>query len=166
MSRWLYNLHNRVNKKIDVHYGVSYEDVKNRYESYRAKCTKSQDAKGCVVPLEVNSFKVASIKDCPVISKELAKKFVPLSSHIEDKYKDFLEVTKDSEKWELRNKLSSEIINKMRTENINPLKENGLPSDDELRLIMMLSSNLSIDELEKLVPLIGGFKIKKYKLIR
>ena len=59
LTRWLYDIHNMVNDKLGVPQCKipSYEEVYQRMEQYRAKCTKTTPeersnnlAKGCVVP--------------------------------------------------------------------------------------------------------------------
>jgi hypothetical protein len=61
-SRYMYNLHEAVNKMTNKKSGLSYEDVRERYEHFRARCTTPLDKKenqipeskpetGCVVPL-------------------------------------------------------------------------------------------------------------------
>ncbi len=49
LTKWLYDIHERVNKKLGKNGGVTYEDVVKRYESYRAKCDAKK--KGCSVPI-------------------------------------------------------------------------------------------------------------------
>jgi len=70
--KWLYLVHNKVNKKLGVKKVPSIQKVWNRYESYRSKCTKSPEIpdkpkKGCHDPLNgyrkkciVNVIKVDS----------------------------------------------------------------------------------------------------------
>lgn len=36
LTRWLFRVHNRVNVKLKHEYGLKYDNVKDRYESYRA----------------------------------------------------------------------------------------------------------------------------------
>lgn len=59
LTRWLYRIHNKVNKKLGVPPCdiPSYNDVSDQYESYRAKCKPTTNKarlerieKGCVVP--------------------------------------------------------------------------------------------------------------------
>ena len=60
-SRYVYNLHELVNKMLDKHSNLTYSDVRERYEHFRARCTdtepklfkftKSSKEKGCTVPL-------------------------------------------------------------------------------------------------------------------
>lgn len=57
-SRYIYNLHELVNKMLNKSSGLSYEDVRNRYENFRSRCTLDtiivktpKKEKGCTVPL-------------------------------------------------------------------------------------------------------------------
>jgi hypothetical protein len=57
LSRWLYDIHNKVNKKLEVTDIPPFEEVWNKYESLRSKCTKSPTIqekvkKGCLDPLK------------------------------------------------------------------------------------------------------------------
>lgn len=52
LVKWFWEIHNKVNNKLEDKYGdASLEDVKTRYERYRAKCATKQVARGCSVPL-------------------------------------------------------------------------------------------------------------------
>ena len=56
LTFWLYKMHNKVNRKLGVppSHWPSFEAVWKRYESYRAKCTKTvenENKKGCITPL-------------------------------------------------------------------------------------------------------------------
>ena len=71
-SRYMYDLHETVNKMLEKQSGLSYADVRERYEHFRARCVqpldkkqngganktrrnkkrkKHNDEKGCVIPL-------------------------------------------------------------------------------------------------------------------
>ena len=56
-SRYIYNLHEVVNKMLGKTSGLSYCDVRERYEHFRARCTtdtikvKPSKEKGCTEPL-------------------------------------------------------------------------------------------------------------------
>ena len=62
-SRYVYNLHELVNKMLHKKSGLSYCDVRERYENFRAHCvddkkkiftfkkTRKQKEKGCTTPL-------------------------------------------------------------------------------------------------------------------
>ena len=54
-SRWIFRFHNEVNKATGKHAEPSYEAIRERYEFYRAKCSKkkprtSKYEAGCVDP--------------------------------------------------------------------------------------------------------------------
>ena len=60
LVEWLWRIHNKVNQKLGVHYcDASLEELKTRYESYRAKCKALtpderiiNSEKGCVIPAD------------------------------------------------------------------------------------------------------------------
>lgn len=47
-SLYIYKLHEIVNKMLGKNSGLSYEDVRERYEHFRARCTKSIKSIKCV----------------------------------------------------------------------------------------------------------------------
>ena len=51
LSRWVYELHEHINGMLGKKSGLSYEDVRDRYENFRARClnkeTKPKKEKGC-----------------------------------------------------------------------------------------------------------------------
>ncbi len=59
LSKWLYNLHEEINRMLGKKSGLTYEDVKLRYEMFRARCLtkkpvvpkKTKKESGCVKPL-------------------------------------------------------------------------------------------------------------------
>jgi len=55
-SRYIYDLHEVVNKMLNKKSGLTYEEVRERYEHFRARCASGiippvNAEKGCVVPL-------------------------------------------------------------------------------------------------------------------
>jgi hypothetical protein len=74
-SKYIYDLHEYVNKMLNKNSGLSYDDVRERYEHFRARCVKPLKflkkcsdgrktrkgnkslEKGCVVPLYGNKAK-------------------------------------------------------------------------------------------------------------
>ena len=56
-SKYIYNLHEAVNAMLNKKSGLSYENVRDTYEKFRAKCatpTKGgtkKNEKGCVIPI-------------------------------------------------------------------------------------------------------------------
>ena len=48
LSEWVYNLHNHINLMLGKTCKLSYQEVKNRYENYRARCNLVEDPKKCI----------------------------------------------------------------------------------------------------------------------
>jgi hypothetical protein len=63
VSRWLYDVHVLVNRRLKKPRGPSYETVKKRYEKYRAKSCDQRDIHGCVGEKDVRARVV--IEPCP-----------------------------------------------------------------------------------------------------
>jgi len=61
LSKYIYDLHELVNKMLDKKSGLSYEDIRERYEHFRSRCLEnpkkinikkiSKKEKGCTEPL-------------------------------------------------------------------------------------------------------------------
>lgn len=175
LTRWFYNVHEAVNRKLGVDYGVTYEDVVNRYESFRARCSVPTSVSittkkpvipiGCTAPLDykANSYKKANQIDCPIFSIETITPFIRLARirMIPKKYFDFYNLLKkengditkikNTEKWVNRNAFCRKKIVKMREEGIPSIETYGnwigLPSIEELKLLLHASSNLNKKEL-------------------
>lgn len=170
LTKWFYDIHNEVNNKLDTVYGVKYEDVVKRYEAYRATCSKkpANQPKGCIVPLnkKAQCYKVASITDCPIVPVSVVKQFIEYAKKRgidTTQYIDEINTNQDLDKmlnnkscgvWCKRNKECRDIITKMRVEGIPSVESkgpySGLPTPEELKLILRFSSNLSPDELDKI----------------
>ena len=52
ITKWLYDIHNKINKKLGIKSCISFRQVTEKYESFRSKCTKSLPVapKGCTGP--------------------------------------------------------------------------------------------------------------------
>lgn len=184
LTKWLYLVHEEVNKKLGVDYGVTYDSVVNRYESYRAACDHQKDnklIKVCNTTANKNilSFNVASIKDCPIIPKEIAIRFIKYAKMRGLEESEFyiinnLDSMNDPAIWKRRNQECDEIINNMRLKGINSIETTkgpwkGLPTIDELRLIMRLSSNLKKEKLTEIINMLPNCQChfeKIYKLTK
>lgn len=55
LSRWVYDLHENINKMLNKKSNLTYEQVRERYEHFRARClenkTNSRKEKGCTKSL-------------------------------------------------------------------------------------------------------------------
>ena len=45
ISRWLYNLHEMINKNLGKESGLTYDMVRDRYENFRARCLSAEKKK-------------------------------------------------------------------------------------------------------------------------
>ena len=84
-SRWMYDLHEHINQMLKKKSGLSYEDVRERYEHFRARCSdtsmsnimkelkkiesSNKKEKGCETPLYGHKAKCV-IKIVPKEKKE------------------------------------------------------------------------------------------------
>ena len=44
-SKWMYDFHEQVNKMLKKKSGLTFKQVRNRYENFRARCTQDSDRK-------------------------------------------------------------------------------------------------------------------------
>jgi Erv1 / Alr family len=184
LTKWLYYVHDAINKKLEVEYGISYDDVVKRFESYRASCGMNDHNKGCEVGAKDigSSFQIANIKDCSIIPIKLAKHFIDYAKQRKVGKEHFTiinlylylekEIDKDTDEWRTRNKECCQIISKMREESIPSIeaegKWSGLPTTSELKLILRLTSNLSKEKLADIIKNLPNSKCeykKIYKLV-
>jgi hypothetical protein len=166
LTKWLYRLHNRVNKKLGMDYHISYNDIVQKYESYRAKCIPNEN--GCNMPLDVKaqSFLKSTIKHAPVIHQDQylkIKEYARLRGIIfDDRILKIMEIKdRNDDTWLMRDKKCVQIIKKMRLNGIHPVETEGeyknLPTLYELKLISLLSTNICCEELDKICELISKF---------
>ena len=53
LSKWLCKLHNKINKQIGKNTETPYDECRDFYEQFRARCTKTKGAQhgGCTIPI-------------------------------------------------------------------------------------------------------------------
>ena len=176
LTNWLYLLHERVNQKLGVNYGVTYNDVVEKYESFRAVC--SPNLNKCVMPPDkkAESYKKLYYMECTIIPYEMAKAFSEYAKkrNITDfdesikKYND-MQVNKKCEEWHERNAMCQNMIRNMKLNGISAIERSGefekLPSIEELQLIAKLSSNLGKDDLDQMIKLLNSGILEQNKNI-
>lgn len=62
LTKWLYNVHNAVNNKLEFEYLFTYEDLVEKFESFRARCHSSSGNKN----LDLNN----GLKNYPLCEKQ------------------------------------------------------------------------------------------------
>lgn len=119
LTQWGLRLHNAVNNKLGIDYGETYEELCYKFESYRAKCTKTD--KGCLMPLDIKakSYQKADIHRAPIID---IKYCLALQKHASKlgftNYMNFINyydtIKRNSKGWTLRDCVARKIIKYMR----------------------------------------------------
>lgn len=173
LTRWVYELHNAVNRRLCVHYDISYEDVVTLYESFRAKCDPNKD--GCVMPdaERKKSYCNAYKKEYPVVPYRVAKCFEQYAlargvdfSHLNIVNNLIVNKIKNDE-WDKRNEICDNLIKTMREDGINSLetsgKYKGLPTVEELKLISYMGSSMNLNKFVKPAEILGYDIKKKYR---
>lgn len=167
LTKWLYAVHEAVNNKLEISYGITYDDVVNRYESFRARCNMSDPViKGCITPLDYKAFSYRKLAhmDCPIVNLELISPFIKLAKirELDKKYFIFLELIykyhgditllKKHETWNERNIFCQKQIKYMRESAIPSIEKSGIwkntPSIEELKLMLFMCSNLNRTEIK------------------
>jgi hypothetical protein len=159
LTKWGYRLHERVNKKLGLTYNLTYEDMCEKFESYRAKCMPNET--GCNMPLDLkaNSFQKSRIQHAPVITIDKFNKIKKYASirgvNFDDRIKKILQLNRNHKVWLLRDKKCRQIIDKMRLEGIPSVEKIGeyknLPTIEELNLMSLLCSNICCEEIDIII---------------
>lgn len=168
LTRWLYDLHNYVDKTLEMKYDITYDDLCEKYNSYIADCTISLDKKTI-------AYKNAYDREAPYVPYEIAVKFSDYAKiRGMNNFKQILDETNENfknkrgnkkENWVERNTLYWEKVKNMRinsklgfeTKETN-LEYKNLPSIDELELIQLMSTTLKESTLNHMLE-----KIEKKK---
>lgn len=164
LSKWLYDLHERVNKKLGVDYDISFDYLVHKYESFRAKCKSGTN--GCVMPIDLKakSFFLDSITNFPIVPIHILSALdnYAKTRNVSFDNVDFLHKIKrdkHSQLWIDRENMCKQIGSFMKINAIpsveldGPFK--GLPTIQELHLLSLISSNLSIQELDVICSRLG-----------
>lgn len=160
LTKWVFNLRNKVNKLQHRNYYVQYDDVKHKYDRYRIKCNDN----GCNKRnFEVSFYRDLFIGDFSIIDISLAKKFTEyaIKRGMPQDEIDLIDIYHDAIKnnnkilISRRNEECARILNNMILDNKRVIESEGQyigkPSFDELKLIMRLNSNINTDILENMI---------------
>lgn len=167
LTRWLYDVHELVNKKLGISYGVTFEEICERYESFRAKCDPHQD--GCKMTAEMKKISYCNEykKDCiiiPIHTAILFRKYAQIRGIDFDILKNISHIYMNKDEpnmgklWEERNTYCDNVVKDMRKYAVSSIetegKYKGLPTIHELQLISHLASNLSMEELNNIIKIL------------
>ena len=106
---WLYKIHNKVNRKLDIKSNPTLKEVWDKYESFRSKCHKTPVVKkGCTVPMNGHRKKcVIKIEDidediAEETENEFGKKIVQKPKYTEQEIMHALSVLNINDKNNVR----------------------------------------------------------------
>jgi len=168
LTKWVYEVHEIVNRKLGMDYGMTYDELCDKYESYRAKCVNPEPGKqvnGCNMPLDLKaeSFRKGNERNAPIINRNTAECFIVYGLQRGIDIKKGLDeidtITKGTTEWTNRNNKCWEIINKMRLEGIPAIEMKGefkgKPTIEELKLISMKSSTMNYPDIHCAINKLG-----------
>jgi hypothetical protein len=123
LTKWLYNFHICVNKRLGVYYDISYETLCKKYNSYIASCELTSEEKSI-------AFKNYYNIEAPILKYDLLKYF--------DNYakkrgiRNFLKIINkindidhESDMWIARNNRCWNLIKEMRLHSISSVELSG-----------------------------------------
>lgn len=110
LTLWLYNLHNKVNKKLGVDFHITYEDLCKKYNSFISTTDMN-------ILQKKNAFKLLYYPDCPFIPIEIASLFKNYAKKRNiDKFEEtytFFSNCSDKKLLHMRNKKCNQLIKKI-----------------------------------------------------
>jgi hypothetical protein len=162
LTYWLWLLHKTIDETIGIIYDITYEDVCKKYNNFIANCELSIEKKAI-------AYKSYYNKEAPIIAYDKVKEFEKYA--IKRGFNKFLYAvnktynikTSDNseQKWIKRNNYCWKLIKKMRLEAITCLEQTGefkgLPTREELILMLLLSTTMTTDVIDKVIK-----KLRKY----
>ena len=80
LSRWLYKLHEEVNKMLGKESGLSYDEVRARYEMFRSRCLTSLEEKKLKKKLKTKKREKGCVKPLYGIKSKCILKVIPRDS--------------------------------------------------------------------------------------
>lgn len=166
LVEWFYNIHNAVNEKLEMDYGITLSDHVDKYESFRANdCVPNIHSRGCSAPLEYKaiSFKNLHSYSAPIVHLSKIEPYIEIARTrgLSEINFCFLELAfffngdftqlKKQKAWKYRNYFCQIQIKYMQENAIPSIESNGpwkgTPTIEELKLLLFLSSNLNRTEL-------------------
>jgi hypothetical protein len=160
LTFWLYNLHKTVDLSVGTLYDISYEDLCDKYEKCIADCTMSLEEKAIAYKSHYN-------KEAPIVPYEYILCFEEyaktrgLANFLKyvNKIKSMKLGMNGHNKWIKRNEVCWEIIKSMRLNAISCLEKDGkfkgLPTIEELNLMILMSTTMSIQLIQNIIKKMG-----------
>lgn len=168
LTRWLYDLHSRVNEMLEINYDITYEDLCKKYNSYVAECSMTIEKKMIAYKNDYN-------REAPFVDYRMATYFRKYAK--KRGFKNYLEKlnetyfmynnkrSENNELWIKRNEKCWKIIKKMRLNGKLGFETDGefknLPSVYELKLLQLMCTTMKQSSLEHMIKKLGIEIIKQ-----
>ena len=81
LSRWVYELHEEINK-MPKDSGLTFDDVRNRYEMFRSRCLTPLEEKKLKKQLKTKKREKGSVKPLYGVKSKCILKVVPRNSKV------------------------------------------------------------------------------------
>lgn len=165
LTKWLFELHNNVDNSLGMYYDITYKDLCKKYNSYITECEMSLEQKTI-------AYKNAYDQEAPFVLYKIADCFTEYASQRGlENYKSVLNNTNEmfktkrdennniSENWIKRNSDYWDIVKNMKVSGIigfEKSEENhNLPTIEELKLLQLMSTTLSLRRLKHMLEKLG-----------
>ena len=157
LTKWLFDFHMCVNKKLGVYYDISYESICEKYNSFIATCELTPEQKAI-------SYKNFYNKEAPLLKYEWVSCFdeYAKSRGLNDFMKDVNRTNKmdrNSDEWFNRNEICWEIIKKIRINAVRSVEETGefkgFPTVIQLHLMKLMCTTIPEKVILHLIKKLG-----------
>lgn len=82
LSRWVYELHEEINKMLGKDSGLTFDDVRNRYEMFRSRCLTPLEEKKLKKQLKTKKREKGCVKPLYGVKSKCILKVVPRNSKV------------------------------------------------------------------------------------
>lgn len=165
LTKWLWNIKELVNNKLGKTYDETYEDICNKYESYRGKDIMTPEIK-------LNAYNNSKNRFAPVISYKVAERFTEYATKLG--FLNYKNVLDETQKNRFATKKQRYVFDKQIWVIIDSMYANSkpachvdgefkdLPTLEELNLFSMRSTTLSTAEIHVILKKLGFVPNTKY----
>lgn len=153
LTKWLYNFHKTVCKRMGFEYDITYERMCKRYNSFIAKCELTREQKQ-------EAFKNFYNKEAPILKYDVLLCFSEYAKErgiidYDEKIKKYFYTDRNSEEWEIRNNECQNIMKHMRLNGICGIEQDGkyknMPSIEELNMMSYASTTICWKDIKKIM---------------
>lgn len=161
LMKWAFEFKKAVCEAVGTIYLLTFDQFVEDMESYRARCVENENGCSMSTEAKVNAYEHYNRPECPFIPYETAIKFkkYAIERGLDNKYFDYIEACKNAEHnneiWLNRTKICCQRIKNIKENGLYNVEQDGiykgLPTIQELKLLMMLSTTLCKKNIEEII---------------